>query len=167
MPEIIEAIDHAVKYGEQLGLEWQRYDQDFDAVADYLVKLRAEGKVEIVTVEEMIARHGITKGSPPGPPPVDPPPPPPPPAVLLPFDQVEPSFTRSAALFSSLWTQARTRTVRVAMLGDSQEASPEGKGDVYVPRLQYEAWKRYQNVPETVVAGYQSFGGELRSEIGS
>lgn len=159
LTEIIAAIDHAVKYGEQLGLEWQRYDQDFDAVADYLVKLRGEGKVEIVTVEEMIARHGITKGSPTGSPPIDPPPPPPPPAVLLPFDQVEPSFTRSAALFSGLWTQARTRTVRIAMLGDSQETSPEGKGEVYVPRLQYEAWKRYQNVPETVVAGYQSFGG--------
>ncbi|MBK9307756.1 MAG: hypothetical protein IPM58_11870 [Nitrospira sp.] len=159
LTEIIAAIDHAVKYGEQLGLEWQRYDQDFDEVADYLVKLREEGKIEIVTVEEMIARHGITKGSPIGPPPGDPPPPPPPPAVLLPFDQVEPTFTRSAALFSGLWTQARTRTVRIAMLGDSQETSPEGKGEVYVPRLQYEAWKRYQNVPETVVAGYQSFGG--------
>ncbi|NJN71184.1 MAG: hypothetical protein HC801_13560, partial [Nitrospira sp.] len=64
LAEIIAAIDHAVKYGEQLGLEWQRYDQDFDAVADYLVKLRAEGKIEIVTVEEMIAHHGTTNGSP-------------------------------------------------------------------------------------------------------
>ena len=164
LTETIAAIDHAVKYGEQLGLEWQRYDQDFDAVADYLVKLRAEGKIEIVTVEEMIARHGIKSGSPTIPPPALPPPavPPPtgvPPAALLPFDQVEQSFTRSGALFSGLWAQARTRTVRIALLGDSQETSPEGKGDVYVPRLQYEAWKRYRNVPETVVAGYHSYGG--------
>ncbi len=159
LTEIIAAIDHAVKYGGQLGLEWQRYDQDFDAVADYLVRLRSEGKVEIVTVEEMIARHGITKGSPAGPPSVEPPPPPPPPTALLPFDQVEASFTQSPTLFSGLWTQARTRTVRIALLGDSQETSPEGKGDVYVPRLQYEAWKRYQNVPETVMVGYHSYGG--------
>ena len=159
LTQIIAAIDHAVKYGEQLGLEWQRYDQDFDAVADYLAKLRSEGKIDIVTVEDMIARHGITKGSPTGPAPVDPPPPPPPPAVLLPFNQVEASFTQSPALFSGLWSQARTRTVRLALIGDSQETSPEGKGDVYVPRLQYEAWKRYENVPETVVAGYHSYGG--------
>ncbi len=158
LSEIIQAIDHAVKYGGQLGLEWQRYDRDFDGAADYLVKLRAEGKVEIVTVEDMIARHGITKGSPTGPLPVDPPPPPPP-VALLPFDQVEHTYTQSPALFSDLWAQARARTVRLALIGDSQETSPEGKGDVYVPRLQFEAWKRYQNVPETVVAGYHAFGG--------
>ena len=157
LTEITSAIDHAVKYGEQLGLEWQRYDQDFDEVADYLVALRTEGKIEIVTVEEMIARHGITKGSA-NPPPIDPPPPPPP-SALLPFDQVEASYTQSPARFSELLAEARTRTVRLALLGDSQETSPEGKGDVYVPRLQYEAWKRYGNVPETVVAGYHSFGG--------
>jgi lysophospholipase L1-like esterase len=157
LSEIIAAIDHAVRYGEQLGLEWQRYDQEFPAVADYLVKLRNEGKIEIVTVEEMIVRHG-KKSSPAGPPPIDPPPPPPPPAALLPFDQVEHAYTQSPGRFSSLWSQARTRTIRIALLGDSQETSPEGKGDVYVPRLQYESWKRYGNVPETVVAGYHSYG---------
>ena len=159
LSEIIAAIDHAVKYGEQLGLEWQRYDQEFPAVADYLVKLRNEGKIEIVTVEEMIARHGKKNVSPAGPPSVDPPPPPPPPAALLPFDQVEHSYTQSPARFSGLWSQAKTRTVRLALFGDSQETSPEGKGDVYVPRLQYESWKRFGNVPETVVAGYHAYGG--------
>ncbi len=59
LSEIMAAIDHAVKYGEQLGLEWQRYDQDFPAVADYLVELRNKGLIEIVTVEELIERHGI------------------------------------------------------------------------------------------------------------
>ncbi len=164
LANILTAIDHAVKYGGQLGIEYQRYDGNFPALADYLVKLRMEGKIEIVTVEEMIARHGIKHGSPAGPPPAWPPPTGPqlagpPPAALLPFDQVEHSYTKSAALFSGLWTQARTRTVRIALLGDSQETSPEGRGDVYVPRLQYEAWRRYRNVPETVVAGYHSYGG--------
>ena len=159
LDEIRAAIDHAVKYGEQLGLEWQRYDQDFPAVADYLVELRNKGLIEIVTVEEMIARHGKTNGSSAGPPTAGPQPEPPPPVALLPFDQVEHAYTQSPTRFSGLWTQAKTRTVRIALLGDSQETSPEGKGDVYVPRLQYESWKRYGNVPETVVAGYFSFGG--------
>ena len=56
LAEIIAAIDHAVKYGEQLGLEWQRYDRDFPAVADHLVQLRDAGLVEITTVEELIQR---------------------------------------------------------------------------------------------------------------
>lgn len=160
LDEIRAAIDHAVKYGEQLGLEWQRYDQDFPAVADYLVELRNKGLIEIVTVEEMITRHGRKDGSPTGPPPTDPPPAGPPPGALWSFGQVEHAYTQSPGRFSSLWSQARTRTVRIALLGDSQETSPEGKGDVYVPRLQYESWKRYGNVPETVVAGYFSFVGD-------
>ncbi len=125
LTEIIAAIDHAVKYGEQLGLEWQRYDRDFDFVADYLVQLRAAGKVEITTVEELIHRHGLKSGQPTGSP-----------SPLLSFDQVEYSYTASPARFSALWSQARSRTVRLALVGDSQETSPEGRGDVYVPRLQ-------------------------------
>lgn len=147
LSEIIAAIDHAVKYGEQLGIEWQRYDQDFDSVADYLVQLRAAGKVDITIVEELIQRHGIKSGQTNGNP-----------SALLPFDQVEYSYTNSPALFSGLWALARSQTIRVALLGDSQETSPEGRGDVYVPRLQYETWKRYRNVPETVVGGYHSYG---------
>lgn len=158
LTEIIAAIDHAVKYGGQLGLEWQRYDQDFPPVADYLVELRNRGLIEIGTVEELLARHGIQNGSSTAPPPTGLPPTGPPPVALLPFEQVEHSYTQSASLFSGLWAQARARTVRIALLGDSQETSPEGKGEVYVPRLQYEAWKRYRNVPETVVAGYHSYG---------
>ncbi|MGC4097928.1 MAG: GDSL-type esterase/lipase family protein [Nitrospira sp.] len=145
--EVIAAIDHSVKYGEQLGLEWQRYDQDFPAIADYLVQLRDKGLIEITTVETLIERHGIKSRTESNVP-----------VALLPFDQVEYSFTQSPDLFSDLWARARTSTVRLALLGDSQETSPEGRGDVYVPRLQYESWKRYGNVPETVVAGYFSYG---------
>ncbi len=81
------------------------------------------------------------------------------PFAILPFEQVEYSYTRSPGRFAALWSQARTRTVRIALLGDSQETSPEGRGEVYVPRLNYEAWRRYGNVPETIVAGYHSYGG--------
>src|SRR5262245_14255676 len=82
------------------------------------------------------------------------------PELLLPFNQVEHTYSQSPAQFTALWSQARTRTVRVALLDDSQETSPEGKGDVYVPRLQYEAWLRYGNVPETIVTGYHTYGGQ-------
>lgn len=56
---VIAAIDHAVKYGEQLGVECQRYDTNFPAVAGYLVQLRNASLVEITTVEEPIQRHGV------------------------------------------------------------------------------------------------------------
>jgi len=81
-------------------------------------------------------------------------------AALLPFTQVEYTYTQSPAFFAALWAQARTRTVRIALLGDSQETSPGGKGDVYVPRMNYEAWLRYGNVPETFVASYHTYSGQ-------
>lgn len=81
-------------------------------------------------------------------------------ATILPFDQVEHTYTQSPARFVALWSQARTRTVRIALLGDSQETSPGGQGDVYVPRMNYEAWVRYGNVPETFVASYHSYSGQ-------
>ena len=80
------------------------------------------------------------------------------PAAILPFHQVEYRYTQAPASFAALWSQARTRTVRIALLGDSQETSPGGKGYVYVPRLNYEAWRRFGNVPESFVAGYGSYG---------
>ena len=81
-------------------------------------------------------------------------------AALLPFDQVEYTYSQSPGQFAALWVEARTGTVRIALLGDSQETSQGGTGDVYVPRLHYEVWRRYGNVPETVVAGYQTYGGQ-------
>ncbi len=82
------------------------------------------------------------------------------PADLLSFNQVEYSYTQSPTRFAALWSQAKTRTVRIALLGDSQETSPGGKGDVYVPRINYEAWLRYGNVPETFVASYHTYSGQ-------
>ena len=60
LANVIAAIDHAVKYGEQLGLEYQNYDLNFPAVADYLMQLRKAGLIEIITVEELIQRHGTS-----------------------------------------------------------------------------------------------------------
>jgi lysophospholipase L1-like esterase len=81
-------------------------------------------------------------------------------AAIVPFNQVEYTYSQSPAQFAALWSQARTRTVRIALLGDSQETSPEGNGDVYLPRLHYETWLRYGNVPETVVTGYHTYSGQ-------
>jgi lysophospholipase L1-like esterase len=81
-------------------------------------------------------------------------------AALLPFNQVEHHYSQSPARFADLWSQARTRTIRIALLGDSQETSPGGKGDVYIPRMNYEAWVRYGNVPETFVASYHTYSGQ-------
>ena len=81
-------------------------------------------------------------------------------AAIVHFNQVEYSYSQSPAQFAALRSQARTRTVRIALLGDSQETSPEGKGDIYIPRLHYEAWLRYGNVPETVVTGYHTYSGQ-------
>jgi len=81
-------------------------------------------------------------------------------AALLPFDQVEDIYSQSPAQFAALWSQAKTRTIRIALLGGRQETSPGGTGDVYGARLHYESWRRYANVPETPVAGYHIYGGQ-------
>ena len=77
---------------------------------------------------------------------------------LLDFQQVEYIWGQDPSRFSRLWARADAETVRIAVLGDSQETSPERWGDVYIPRLNYEAWRRYGNVPETPVAWYGSYG---------
>jgi len=63
-------------------------------------------------------------------------------------------------LFQSLWERAQTQTVRLAMFGDSQETSPGGQGWAYMPRLNYEFFNRYGNVPETEVAYPSSYSTE-------
>lgn len=75
------------------------------------------------------------------------------------FGQVDYWWTQNPQRFQSLWQMARTQTVRIAVLGDSQETNPGGAGRDYIPQLSYEMWKRFGNVPETPVEGCSSYGG--------
>ncbi len=79
-------------------------------------------------------------------------------AAFLDYHQVDYYWAQNPQQFQNLWQAARTQTVRIAVLGDSQETSPGGKGSVYVPRLNYEMWKRFGNVPETPFVGCSSYG---------
>jgi lysophospholipase L1-like esterase len=47
------------------------------------------------------------------------------------------------AAFAAIFEKARTQNVQIAMFGDSQETSPGGFGNVYIPRLNYEMWRAY------------------------
>ena len=69
------------------------------------------------------------------------------------FGHVDFYFTQSPQLFQNLWDTARTQTVRIAMIGDSQETSPTSHGFQYIPRINYEMWQRFGNVPETPIEG--------------
>jgi lysophospholipase L1-like esterase len=75
------------------------------------------------------------------------------------FDEVEYVYAKNPGRFSRLWTEAERRTVRLAIIGDSQETSPAGAGWRYIPRLGYEFWQTFGNVPETQVWGNASVGG--------
>ncbi|GJQ29178.1 MAG: hypothetical protein HBSAPP03_10620 [Phycisphaerae bacterium] len=70
-------------------------------------------------------------------------------AVAQPYLDVPYVTTQSPQVFTSLFTKSRCGTVRVVLLGDSQETAPGGAGAVYIPRLQYELWARVGNAPET------------------
>lgn len=73
-------------------------------------------------------------------------------ALAQPTWDAVPYVAGSTAPFTAMFAAGRTRTVRILILGDSQETSPGGAGDVYVPRLNYELWRRYGNTPETPFA---------------
>ncbi len=75
------------------------------------------------------------------------------------FSEVPIVFTQNPGLFTQLLNDARTQTRRGLVFGDSQETSPDGRGSVYVPRLNYEIWTRYGNAPESpYIAMNSSFG---------
>ncbi len=78
---------------------------------------------------------------------------------FLTWSQVDYVYADDLGRFQQIWTDAETRTVRIAMLGDSQETAPGGGGAVYVPRLNFEFYQRYQNSPETPIAIASNFGG--------
>lgn len=69
------------------------------------------------------------------------------------FRDVDFFYSQRPQVFQSLWQTAKTQTVRIAVLGDSQETSPGSHGFEYIPLLNYEMWKRFGNSPETPVAG--------------
>lgn len=74
------------------------------------------------------------------------------------FSQIDYFYAQNPQVFQNLWQQAKTHTVRIAVLGDSQETSPGGHGSVYIPRLNYEMWKHFGNVPETPLEGCTFYG---------
>jgi CRISPR-associated DxTHG motif protein len=75
------------------------------------------------------------------------------------FDQIDFIYAQDPQRFRDLWLAAQSQTVRIAVLGDSQEASPISHGFRYMPLLNYEMWKRFGNTPETPVEACVHFGG--------
>ncbi len=75
------------------------------------------------------------------------------------FNEVDFFYAQDPQRFRDLWLAAQTKTVRLAVLGDSQESSPTSHGFQYIPLLNYEMWKRFGNSPETPVVGCVHFGG--------
>lgn len=75
------------------------------------------------------------------------------------FDEVDFFYAQDPQRFRDLWLAARTQTVRLAVLGDSQESSPTSHGFQYIPLLNHEMWKRFGNSPETPIEGCVHFGG--------
>ena len=81
---------------------------------------------------------------------------------LLDYWQVPYIYSQNPQLFQSLWQTAQSQTLRIAILGDSQEnPAPGSHGYQYIPLLNYDMWQRYGNVPETPMEGcvYQYGGG--------
>ncbi len=80
--------------------------------------------------------------------------------TYLTYSEVPYVSTQSPTVFQNLFTGARSHAVRAVMLGDSQETSPGGQGVRYMPRLNYEFFRRYANAPETPLTGvFGSTGG--------
>ena len=75
------------------------------------------------------------------------------------FRDVDFFYAQQPQVFRSLWQSAQTQTIRIAVLGDSQETSPNSHGFQYIPLLNYEMWKRFGNSPETPVVGCFYYGG--------
>jgi hypothetical protein len=75
------------------------------------------------------------------------------------FDEVDFFYAQQPERFNELWLAATSQTIRIAVLGDSQETSPTSHGFQYLPRLNYEMWKRFGNSPETPFEGCFFYGG--------
>jgi hypothetical protein len=75
------------------------------------------------------------------------------------FGEVDFFYSQDPQRFRDLWQAAQSQTVRIAVIGDSQESSPTSHGFQYIPLLNYEMWKRFGNSPETPIVGCIHFGG--------
>ncbi len=75
------------------------------------------------------------------------------------FGEVDFFYSQNPQRFRDLWQAAQSQTVRIAVIGDSQESSPTSHGFQYIPLLNYEMWKRFGNSPETPVVGCIHSGG--------
>ena len=63
------------------------------------------------------------------------------------FHEVDFFYSQDPQRFRDLWLDAQTQTVRIAVLGDSQESSLTSHGLQYLSLLNYEMWKRFGNSP--------------------
>ncbi len=74
------------------------------------------------------------------------------------FREVDFFYSQQPRVFQNLWQTAQAQTIRIAVIGDSQETSPNSHGFQYLPLLNHEMWKRFGNSPETPVVGCFSYG---------
>ncbi len=68
------------------------------------------------------------------------------------------SFTASPNAFASILTEARTRPIRICMIGDSQESQTYGNGDPFCSALNHYFACRYGNAPMSTLASDGNFG---------
>lgn len=70
------------------------------------------------------------------------------------------THTLNPEIFRQLIQNSKNSTVHILVIGDSQETCPEGRGDVYIPSLNYELFLRAGNSPATpYVSVFGSYGG--------
>lgn len=69
-------------------------------------------------------------------------------------------YTSSTNNISDIIDFANSDTVRILVLGDSQETCPGGAGIYYIPYLNYELYLHTGNVPETPLSTVGSFSGD-------
>jgi lysophospholipase L1-like esterase len=78
------------------------------------------------------------------------------------FDEVDYVTAQDPSVFQAMWSKASSENVRIALFGDSQETSPGGAGNRYIPLLNHELFKHFGKVGESFVApSFNSFGGGL------
>lgn len=75
------------------------------------------------------------------------------------FSQLPNSFTNSPQTFRIFFARANCEFRDILVMGDSQETSPGGQGDVYIPRLNYNGNLLWGNSSKSPWIGYNSSSG--------